>query len=85
MTEVLRGVLDADEEVLDDPEPLIVFNAFGDSSLNFNIYAWIADFDIGFSTTHRLNTAINAALADAGITIPFPQRDVHLIPTPESS
>ncbi|TNF79233.1 MAG: mechanosensitive ion channel [Gammaproteobacteria bacterium] len=85
VTEVLRGVLDADEEVLDDPEPLIVFNTFGDSSLNFNIYAWISDFDIGMSTTHRLNTSINAALADAGITIPFPQRDVHLIPTPESS
>ena len=85
VTEVLKGVLEADEEVLDDPAPLIVFNAFGDSSLNFDIYAWISDFDIGFSTTHRLNTAINAALADAGITIPFPQRDLHLISTPESS
>ncbi len=85
VTEVLRGVLEADEEVLSDPEPLIVFTAFGDSSLNFDIYAWIADFDIGFSTTHRLNTAINAALAEAGITIPFPQRDLHLISTPESS
>ena len=84
VTEVLKGVLAADEEVLSDPEPLIVFNQFGDSSLNFDIYAWIADFDIGFSTTHRLNTAINAALADAGITIPFPQRDLHLITTPDS-
>jgi small-conductance mechanosensitive channel len=84
VTEVLNGVLEADEEVLDDPAPLIVFNEFGDSSLNFDIYAWIGDFDIGFSTTHRLNTAINAALADAGITIPFPQRDLHLISTPES-
>lgn len=85
VTDILKGVLEADEEVLSDPEPMIVFNAFGDSSLNFDIYAWIADFDIGFSTTHRLNTAINNALADAGITIPFPQRDLHLISTPESS
>ena len=83
-TEVLKAVLVADEEVLDDPEPLIVFNEFGDSSLNFDIYAWISDFDVGFSTTHRLNSAINAALAEAGITIPFPQRDLHLISTPES-
>jgi small-conductance mechanosensitive channel len=85
VTEVLNAVLEADEEVLSDPAPLIVFNEFGDSSLNFDIYAWIGDFDIGFSTVHRLNTAINAALADAGITIPFPQRDLHLISTPESS
>jgi small-conductance mechanosensitive channel len=85
VTEVLKGVLEADEEVLDDPAPLIVFNEFGDSSLNFDIYAWIGDFDIGFGTTHRINTAINAALADAGITIPFPQRDLHLISTPEST
>ncbi len=84
VTELLKGVLEADAEVLDDPAPLIVFNEFGDSSLNFDIYAWISDFDIGFSTTHRLNTAINAALAEAGINIPFPQRDLHLISTPEA-
>jgi small-conductance mechanosensitive channel len=83
VTEVLKGVLEADEEVQEDPAPLIVFNEFGDSSLNFDIYAWISDFDVGFSTTHRLNSAINAALAEAGITIPFPQRDLHLISTPE--
>ena len=85
VTEIFRGVLDRDEEVLEDPAPLIVFNEFGDSSLNFDIYAWIRDFDIGFSTTHRLNTAINAALMEAGIPIPFPQRDVHLISTPDKT
>ncbi len=83
VTEILRGVLEADEHVLDDPAPLIVFSEFGDSALNFRIFAWIGDFDIGFGTTHRLNSAINNALAEAGINIPFPQRDVHLITPPE--
>lgn len=83
VTEVLLGVLQADEEVLDDPEPRIVFTAFGDSSLDFNIYAWVGEFDVGIGTIHRLNSEIYAALNAAGITIPFPQRDLHLISTPE--
>ena len=83
VTEVLLKVLEADEEVLEDPPPRIVFTTFGDSSLNFDIYAWIGDFDISFTTMHRLNSEIYAALTEAGITIPFPQRDLHLIPAPE--
>jgi len=64
--------------VLEDPAPIIVFSEFGDSALNFKMLAWVADYDMGFGMTHRLNTAINAALDQAGITIPFPQRDLHV-------
>ena len=85
VTEILRGVVLAEEDVLDDPEPIIIFSEFGDSALNFRVLAWIADFDTGFSMTHKLNTAINQALADAGITIPFPQRDLHLRTIPETA
>jgi potassium efflux system protein len=85
VTEILRSVLENDEDVLEDPAPLIIFNEFGDSALNFRVLAWIADFDTGFGMTHRLNTAINQALADAGITIPFPQRDLHLRTVPEAT
>jgi small-conductance mechanosensitive channel len=84
VTETLRGVLEADEEVLDDPAPSIIFSEFGDSSLNFDVYAWVGEFDVGLSTTHRINSSINAALAQAGISIPFPQRDLHLISTPDN-
>jgi potassium-dependent mechanosensitive channel len=85
VTEVLAGVLKADPEVLVDPAPFIVFEAFGDSALNFRMYAWIADFENGLTATHRLNTAIAAALAAEGIEIPFPQRDVHLKSVPAAS
>jgi small-conductance mechanosensitive channel len=84
VTETLRRVLEADEEVLDDPAPSIIFSAFADSSLNFDIYAWVGEFDTGLSATHRINSAINEALAKAGISIPFPQRDLHLISTPDN-
>lgn len=83
VTRILQGVVAADEGVLDDPAPMIVFREFGDSSLNFDIRAWIADFDTGLMMTHRLNTAVYAALEEAGISIPFPQRDLHLKSLPE--
>jgi potassium-dependent mechanosensitive channel len=82
VTEVLLGVLKADPEVLIDPAPMIVFEAFGDSALAFRVYAWIADFENGLTVTHRLNAAIANALAAEGIEIPFPQRDLHLKSVP---
>jgi len=85
VTQILRSVVDAEEDVLEDPAPIILFDAFGDSALNFRVLAWIADYDTGFSMTHKINTAINAALKDAGITIPFPQRDLHVKSLPEGA
>jgi len=81
-TAVLGQVLEADDGVLKDPAPIIVFDEFGDSALNFRIMAWIADFDASFTVRHRLNVAINKALGEAGIVIPFPQRDLHVKSVP---
>ncbi len=75
---ILQGVLEADPEVMDDPAPLVIFEAFGDSALNFRMLFWIQDLDIGLATTDRINTAIAHALEAGGIEVPFPQRDVHI-------
>jgi small-conductance mechanosensitive channel len=83
VTEILRGVVDAEPDVLEDPAPTILFQEFGDSALNFRVMAWIADFDTGFSMIHKLNVAINRALAENGISIPFPQRDLHVKTLPD--
>ncbi len=64
--------------MLEDPGPTVVFEEFGDSSLNFRIYVWIRDYEVGFGTRHRITTAINRAFAEAGVEIPFPQRDLHV-------
>jgi len=64
--------------VTDDPEPAALFKGFGDSSLNFELRAWIADFSKGLRVSSELRVAINKALGEAGIEIPFPQRDVHV-------
>ncbi len=64
--------------VLDDPEPLTVFQGFGDSSLDFELRCWIPRYEEGFTMRSQLWVAINRKLAEAGIEIPFPQRDLHL-------
>ena len=84
VTELLREVVAQDDDIVDTPAPLIIFEEFGDSALMFRVYAWIADFDVGLGTRHRLNVAINEALAKANITIPFPQRDLHVKSLPDA-
>jgi len=76
--ELLREVAAENETVLDEPAPLVVFTGFGDSSLNFEMRCWIPRYEEGFSMRSALWVAINARLRDAGIEIPFPQRDLHL-------
>jgi small-conductance mechanosensitive channel len=64
--------------VIDDPEPEALFKEFGDSSLDFELRVWIAEFSVGLRVASELRVAINKALAEAAIEIPFPQRDVHV-------
>lgn len=66
-----------------EPEPAAFLLEFGESSLNFSLYLWVADVKEGrFGVIHDVLTDILRRLHKAGITIPFPQRDVHMV-TPE--
>jgi len=76
----LMAVALAEEEVLRDPKPLVRLRAFGESSLDFVLLAWVADPSHSVGVTHHLLKAIYKHFNDKGITIPFPQRDVHLVP-----
>ena len=75
---VLREVADSHSGVSKYPEPLVLFRGFGDSSLNFELRFWIADVEMTLRTASEMTNAVHDALAEAGITIPFPQRDLHL-------
>ena len=78
--EVIRILLEVARDnplVLPEPEPFVIFHGFGDSSLNFELRAWCA-FNDGLTVLTQLNVGINRALAEHGIEIPFPQRDLHL-------
>lgn len=75
--EILRGVAKAHPRVLAEPEPQVFMVRFGDSSLDFRLLAW-ARAEEFFDVASGLNVGIDAALKEAGISIPFPQRDLHL-------
>jgi len=76
--EVLRRVLDREERILQFPEPMILFKGFGDSSLDFELRFWARDYLTWLTLASDVASAIYDELHEAGITIPFPQRDLHL-------
>jgi potassium efflux system protein len=63
--------------VLEDPAPVAAFDGFGDSSLNFVLRCFLANFDNWVNNKTEIYMAIDKAFREAGITIAFPQRDVH--------
>ena len=65
-------------DTIDDPGPMALFTGFGNSSLDFELRVWTAEFDSGVRIQSELGSSIYRALAEAGIEIPFPQQDVHL-------
>ncbi len=75
---ILQEVAARHPKVLTNPEPNALFVGFGESSLDFSLRAWTAEFDTWLVVRSELYTQIYAALAQAGIEIPFPQRDLHL-------
>ena len=78
VAETLLQVGRAHPEVLDSPEPKIQFLEFGDSSLNFDLLVWIEDSPRQYFVRSDLNFAIVKAFREQDITIPFPQRDLHV-------
>ncbi len=77
--DLLVAVAKANPNVSSDPEPRAYFIDFGDSSLDFKLRVWIGHFNDGYSTRSDLAVAIQEALEEAGIGVPFPQRDLHLV------
>ncbi len=75
--EILMDVLKNNQWSLSDPEPLVAVSELADSSVNLVVRPWCkpADYwNIYFSVTEQAK----AALESNGITIPFPQTDVHI-------
>lgn len=85
--DILRRVCREHPRVLDDPEPLIYFKNYGESSLDFGLGVWLPDVDYRLSVPSELRSIILAEFRQQGIEIPFPQRDLHIrsgFPPPDS-
>jgi len=76
--EILKEVADNHQEVSRDPEPVVLFMGFGDSSLDFEIRCYLPSVDMRLKVASELRVAVYRALAENDITIPFPQRDVWI-------
>jgi potassium efflux system protein len=77
-TKLLYEVAAGNPKVLDDPAPRVVFQEFGDSSLNFELRFFVGNPETVRVIPHEMNMAIDAAFRAAGIEIAFPQRDIHI-------
>jgi small-conductance mechanosensitive channel len=81
--ELIKQAISENKDILKQPEPLVVFNEFGDSALEFEALFWCRI--LGGEKELRmvrseLRFHIDDLFREHGITIAFPQRDVHLIP-----
>lgn len=74
---VLREVVSQNKRVLADPEPQIFVLELADSSVNLAVRAYVKKEDY-WSARWELNEAIKLRFDQEGISIPFPQQDVHL-------
>lgn len=77
--EIMLNVACSHPNVLTDPPPIATFESFGDSSLSLVLRAYLPNLDERLMTITQLHTEIHRRFREAGIEIPFPQRDVHMI------
>jgi small-conductance mechanosensitive channel len=77
VSRLLLDIAAQQEHVLKEPAPFVLFDNFGDSSLDFTLYVYVDDFSVGAVTASRLRHRINQRFEENNISIPFPQLDVH--------
>ena len=76
---IMMQIAQANERVLAEPAPSVRLMEFGDSGIHLEMRVWVNDPEEGLgSVRSAINLAIWRAFKEAGITIPFPQRDVHV-------
>lgn len=74
---VIQGALAQIDDICREPPPQVGIEAFGESSIDLGMRYWVPTKKY-YQTLYRGNMAVHKALHDAGITIPFPQREVQL-------
>lgn len=82
--EVIRNVLQGEERILKDPETKLLVLELGASSVDLAVRPWVASADY-WATRSDLLKNIKQDLDAAGINIPYPQRDVHIVSQPTNS
>jgi small-conductance mechanosensitive channel len=71
--------------VKDQPAPQIILTEFADSSINFLARVWTTEVLYHMKVISKFNLDVAKSFQERGVTIPYPQRDVHLIPPPSET
>jgi len=74
---IIEDIIAADERILDDPAPVIAVSELADSSVNLVVRPWVKSENY-WPTRFDLLETMKVKLEEGGISIPFPQRDVHI-------
>lgn len=77
--DLLKSCAIENNKIANKPEPFVRFNNFGESSLDFQLYFWVKETFLVENIKSDLRFAIDEAFRKNGVTIPFPQRDVHMM------
>ncbi len=84
-SELLKSVLAGfGEEICQDPAPQVGIEAFGESGITLGVRVWIPT-ERYYDLLYRVNLALFKALKEAGVEIPFPQREVRLLNMPPAA
>jgi small conductance mechanosensitive channel len=75
--DAIQTALQKIPDIVAEPAPQIGIEEFADSSVNIGMRYWVPTKQY-FQTLYQANLAVYNALEQAGITIPFPQRDIHM-------
>lgn len=78
----IHEVIGDEERVLAEPAPVVAVHEMADSSVNFVVRPWVSTADY-WATRWDLTKALKEGLEAAGLSIPYPQHDVHLFRTSE--
>ncbi len=73
----LTKLIEADERILKDPVPFMALKTLADSSVNIVVRVWVNAPDY-WAVYFKMNEEVYKTFADAGLSFPFPQMDVHL-------
>jgi small-conductance mechanosensitive channel len=83
--EILLAAARANAGVLPSPAPVALFTGLGDSALTFQLRAWTSQFDRHPVIAGEIRQSVVEKLGAAGISIPFPQQDLHVVSVDEGA
>ncbi len=75
--DIIMAILEADERILEDPAPAVSVGELAESSVNLKVRPWVMSGDY-WSVKPDLLELIKVKFDEAGISIPYPQQDVHM-------